>query len=51
MSGGCLRTDMMKAMKRKDVQIQKLRDVCAQTNERVIKLEAENAKLKKQLKK
>lgn len=46
-----LREDVMKAMKRKDTQIQKLRDVCAQLNERVIKLEAENSKLKKKLKK
>jgi regulator of replication initiation timing len=51
MSGGCLRTDMMKAMKRKDVQIQKLKDVCAEMTERIVKLEAENAKLKKKLKK
>jgi len=42
---------MMKAMKRKDMQIQKLRDVCAQLNERIVKLEAENAKLREQLKK
>ena len=46
-----LRTDVMKVMKRKDIQIQKLRDVCAQLNERIIKLEVENAKLKKKLKK
>ncbi len=46
-----VRTDAMKVMKRKDIQIQKLRDVCAQLNERVIKLEVENAKLKKKLKK
>lgn len=42
---------MMKAMKRKDMQIQKLRDVCAQLTEKIVKLEAENEKLKKQLKK
>ena len=46
-----LRTDVMKVMKRKDIQIRKLRDVCAQLNERIIKLEVENAKLKKKLKK
>ncbi|MBU3902570.1 MAG: hypothetical protein KKE04_04295 [Candidatus Thermoplasmatota archaeon] len=51
MSGGCLRTDMMKTMKKKDVQIQKLREVCAQLTEKTLKLEAENAKLKKQIKK
>ncbi|MBU2565773.1 MAG: hypothetical protein KJ655_05925 [Candidatus Thermoplasmatota archaeon] len=36
---------------KKDVQIQKLREVCAQLTEKTLKLEAENAKLKKQIKK
>lgn len=41
----------MKALKRKDIEIQKLRELCAELRERIIKLEVENERLKKELKK
>jgi hypothetical protein len=39
----------MKALKRKDIEIQKLRDLCSELRGKVVKLEVENARLKKEL--
>lgn len=39
----------MKALKQKDLEIQKLRNLCAELRERIAKLEVENARLKKRL--
>lgn len=42
---------MLKALQRKDVEIQKLRTLCADLREKIVRLEVENARLKKSLSK
>ncbi len=41
----------MKALKKKDLEIQKLRDLCSELRQKIIQSEVENTKLKKELKK